>query len=144
MTLAQYIVMEDITSRVSACLVSHFAVTNRSCTDKTSVGVWKLARAATSSSSSSLHSIPNNRIFLTKIIASKLLVLDDEKTRQDYLKQQSDFVTKTTAAIGGNGSQQQQQQHGESYRNIEFTTDIQGKSPTFVRATLVGLKCCLT
>lgn len=101
-------------------------LTNHSCTDKTSVGVWKLARAAVSSSSS-LQSNPTNRIFLTKIIVSKLLVLEDEKTRQEYLKQQSDFVTKTTAAIGGG---QPQQQHGESYRNVEFTTDIQGKSTT--------------
>jgi hypothetical protein len=68
-----------------------------SCIDNTIAGVWRRADAAS----------PNLAPF-TKIILSKLLVLNDRKTREEYFRQQSDFVT----------------EHGRGDEFTEFSTDI--------------------
>ena len=48
----------------------------------------------------------------TKIALTKLLVLSDRNSREDYFRQQSEFVT----------------QHGRGDSFAEFSTDIQGKN----------------
>jgi hypothetical protein len=62
-------------------------------------GVWKRA-AATSTSTAPF----------TKIVLTKLLVLSNQKSREDYFRQQSEFVTV----------------HGRGDEFVEFSTDIQG------------------
>jgi hypothetical protein len=62
-------------------------------------GVWKRA-AATSTSTAPF----------TKIALTKLLVLSNQKSREDYFRQQSEFVTV----------------HGRGDEFVEFSTDIQG------------------
>lgn len=69
----------------------------RFCVDKTVAGVTK--RAMVSSSGESRFA---------KILFSKVLVLSDSKTRQDYLTQQSNFVTK----------------QGTGHDHAEFSTSI--------------------
>jgi hypothetical protein len=46
----------------------------------------------------------------TRIVLTKLLVLSNQQSREDYFKQQSEFVT----------------QHGRGDEFVEFSTDIQG------------------
>jgi len=68
------------------------------CTDKTTVGVWKRAPASTSMPAP-----------FTKMTLTKLLVLSNQKARQDYFEQQSSFVT----------------EHGQGDEFAEFSTSIQ-------------------
>ncbi len=68
--------------------------------DNTIAGLWKRSDAA----------FPNLAPF-TKIMLSKLLILNDRKTREDYFRQQADFVT----------------EHGRGDEFTEFSTDIQGE-----------------
>ncbi|GKY91212.1 hypothetical protein MPSEU_000093900 [Mayamaea pseudoterrestris] len=65
--------------------------------DKTVAGVWKRAPFFTDASAP-----------LIKLVLSKLLVLSDSKTRQEYMKQQSNFVSK----------------HGQGDEFAEFSTSI--------------------
>ena len=69
-----------------------------SCEDKTIAGVWRRAEATS----------PEPAPF-SKIVLSKLLILPNTKARQDYFRQQSDFVTS---------------QGSDDY--TEFSTSIQG------------------
>ena len=70
-----------------------------SCSDNTIAGVW--TRAQTDSDEGT--SVP-----LTKISLSKVLVLADKRSREDYFQQQSNFVTK----------------HGREDEFAEFSTEI--------------------
>eukprot|EP00934_Nitzschia_sp_Nitz4_P007814 Nitzschia sp. Nitz4//scaffold13_size275219//196144//197684//NITZ4_000898-RA/size275219-augustus-gene-0.272-mRNA-1//-1//CDS//3329536086//7804//frame0 len=70
------------------------------CVDKTIAGVWKRQAAVSSSVAP-----------FTKIILSKLLVLNDVTTREDYFRQQSEFVT----------------EHGRDDEFTEFCTEIEVK-----------------
>jgi hypothetical protein len=70
-----------------------------SCLDSTIAGVWKKAEAMTSGAAP-----------FTKIVLTKLLVLSNQPSREDYFKQQSEFVT----------------QHGRGDEFVEFSTDIEG------------------
>jgi hypothetical protein len=67
--------------------------------DNTIAGIWRRSDAV------SLTSAP-----FTRIVLNKLLVLKDGKTREDYFRQQSEFVT----------------EHGRGDEFTEFSTDIQG------------------
>ena len=69
--------------------------------DNTIAGIWRRSDAV------SLTSAP-----FTRIVLNKLLVLKDGKTREDYFRQQSEFVT----------------EHGRGDEFTEFFTDIQGES----------------
>jgi hypothetical protein len=73
--------------------------TFQSCLDTTLAGVWKLAPPLTETS----------KPRFIKIVLSKLLLLGNAKARQDYFRQQADFVTK----------------HGQSDQYAEFSTSIQ-------------------
>jgi hypothetical protein len=61
--------------------------------------MWRRAEATASSAAP-----------FTKIVLTKLLVLSNRKSREDYFRQQSYFVT----------------QHGRGDEFVEFSTDIQG------------------
>jgi len=63
-------------------------------------GIWRRALAA------SKPAAP-----FTKIILTKLLVVSDRKSREDYFQQQSNFVA----------------EHGRGDECLEFSTDIHGK-----------------
>jgi hypothetical protein len=63
--------------------------------------MWRRAEAAST-----------NGALFTKIALTKLLVLSDQKSREDYFVQQAEFVT----------------QHGRGDEFVEFSTDIQGKN----------------
>lgn len=65
--------------------------------DKTVAGIWKRASI-----------IPDAGAPFTKLVLSKLLVLSNDKTRQDYMKQQSQFVS----------------EHGQGDEFAEFSTNI--------------------
>lgn len=73
---------------------------HHSCEDKTIAGVWRRAEATAA-----------NPAPFSKIVLSKLLILPTAKAREDYFKQQSNFVTKE-------GSDE----------FTEFSTSIQGES----------------
>lgn len=82
-------------------VITHEAKTTfryNSSKDNTIAGLWKRA----DSTSSSLAPF-------TKLMLSKLLVLNDSQTRQEYFRQQSEFVT----------------EHGRGDEFTEFSTDIQ-------------------
>jgi hypothetical protein len=74
---------------------------HKSCLDITIAGVWRRAAAVSS-----------NVAPFTKIVLTKLLVLSDRKSREDYFRQQSEFVT----------------QHGRGDEFVEFSTNIQGEN----------------
>jgi len=67
-----------------------------SCSDKTIAGVWSRAPS-------------NERVPFRKISLSKILVLSDKRSREDYFRQQSDFVTR----------------YGREDRFAEFSTSIE-------------------
>lgn len=71
-----------------------------SCEDKTIAGVWRRAEATAA-----------NPAPFSKIVLSKLLVLPNTKAREDYFKQQSNFVTR---------------EGSDEY--TEFSTSIQGEA----------------
>lgn len=72
-----------------------------SCKDNTIAGLWKRADSTSSSFAP-----------FTKLMLSKLLVLNDSQTREEYFRQQAEFVT----------------EHGRGDEFTEFSTDIQGTS----------------
>ncbi len=80
-----------ITNEASA--VYQFA----SCKDDTMVGMWTRAQAADTVAP------------LTKIALTKLLILADSRSREDFFQQQSDFVTK----------------NGQGDEFVDFSTNIQ-------------------
>ena len=71
-----------------------------SCRDSTIAGMWKRAESAS----------PRAAPF-TKIALTKILVLSEPKSREDYFRQQSEFVT----------------ENGRGDEFVEFSTDIEGK-----------------
>jgi hypothetical protein len=84
-------------------VVTHQATGNytfNSCQDRTVVGVWKRSEATRDSTAP-----------FTKIVLSKLLVLSNAKAREDYFKQQSNFVTT----------------QGQADEFAEFSTNIHGE-----------------
>ena len=83
-----------------------------SCTDRTSVGVWKLATTMTTTDHHQGDSAVSSsrRPPFTKIIITKLLGLENEKTRNDYFKQQSEFFA----------------ENSRSDELVQFSTHIEG------------------
>ena len=75
--------------------------------DKTVAGIWKRAPV-----------LADGGAPFTKLVMSKLLVLSNERTRQDYMKQQSRFVS----------------EHGQGDMYAEFSTNI--NVPGFKRRVL--------
>lgn len=82
----------------------------RSCHDSTIAGVWRQATAASS------RPAP-----FSKVALSKLLMLRSRKEREDYFRQQADFVTA----------------EGQADELAEFSTTIDG-TPLH-RSTIVAL-----
>eukprot|EP00521_Asterionellopsis_glacialis_P009331 CAMPEP_0195284334 /NCGR_PEP_ID=MMETSP0707-20130614/2569_1 /TAXON_ID=33640 /ORGANISM="Asterionellopsis glacialis, Strain CCMP134" /LENGTH=552 /DNA_ID=CAMNT_0040343661 /DNA_START=219 /DNA_END=1874 /DNA_ORIENTATION=+ len=80
----------------------------KNCRDSTTAGVWKRAPSTAKTSGSSGNGAITTMAPFTKIVLSKLLVLENAKTRQDYFQQQTNFVT----------------QHGQQDEYAEFSTDI--------------------
>lgn len=87
---------------LSLSLNSSSSVLVFSWSDSTIAGVWR--RAARSRSGS----VP-----FSKMVLTKLLVLDNPTRRQDYFRQQSRFVTS----------------QGQADEYAEFSTNIHGKTP---------------
>jgi hypothetical protein len=71
--------------------------------DNTTAGLWRRSPA-----------ISSDMAPFTRIVLNKLLVLKDSKTREDYFRQQIEFVT----------------EHGRGDEFTEFSTDIQGAFDT--------------
>ena len=80
-----------------------------SCLDSTIAGMWRRAEDASATTAP-----------FTQIALTKLLVLSDRKSREDYFTQQSEFVT----------------QHGRGDEHVEFSTDIQGKLISYLLCLL--------
>ena len=76
----------------------------RSCIDDTMVGLWTRALINDDDTTSTEQFPP-----FTKIALTKLLILTDRRTREDYFQQQSNFVT----------------DHGRGDEFVEFSTNIE-------------------
>jgi hypothetical protein len=77
---------------------SHFE--SHRCEDSTIAGVWRRAEAI------SFGVAP-----FTKIALTKILVLSDRKSREDYFKQQAEFVS----------------EHSRGDEIVQFSTKIEGE-----------------
>jgi hypothetical protein len=82
------------------CAFSSSCKSIHRCEDNTIAGVWRRAEA-----------LSNGVAPFTKIALTKILVLSDRKSREDYFKQQSEFVA----------------EHSRGDEFVQFSTNIEGE-----------------